>query len=101
MTETHERKIFKYPIADNIELMSYEELEVKPRNERTPEVTLQTNRPLVLLHPWLLAKPKHIRKFIELYLEKGFDVLKVQITIWKVLWPVIGSQVNTFRTLDC
>ncbi|XP_014272599.1 transmembrane protein 53-B isoform X2 [Halyomorpha halys] len=93
MLEAKERKIFIYPVADSIELISYEELVVKPTDKRTPEVILETNRPLVLLLPWLLAKPKHTRKYIELYLDKGFDVLKIQITIWKVLWPVIGSQV--------
>ncbi|CAH1392172.1 unnamed protein product [Nezara viridula] len=100
MTETRERKIFKCSIADSIELMSYEELVVKPNNKRTPEIILQTNRPLVLLHPWLLAQPKHTRKFVELYLEKGFDVLKIQITIWKVLWPVIGSQVVAANVVE-
>ncbi|XP_014272595.1 transmembrane protein 53-B [Halyomorpha halys] len=93
MHEGRERKTFQFSITESMELMSYEDLVVKQNNKRTPEVILETSRPLVLLLPWLLAKPKHTRKYVELYLDKGFDVLTISITVWKVIWPMIGAQV--------
>jgi len=38
-------------------------------------------RPLVLLFGWLHAKPHHIKKFTEFYLDQGFDVLSIQVSV--------------------
>lgn len=98
MHEGREKKFFQYSITESMELMSYEDLVVNRSNKRTPDVILKTNRPLVLVLPWLLAKPKHTKKYVELYLDKGFDVLTITITVWKVIWPMIGAQVNICQT---
>ncbi|XP_046401839.1 uncharacterized protein LOC124167842 [Ischnura elegans] len=49
--------------------------------------------PLVVLLPWLMSKPKHIKKFSSYYLGHGFDVLSVRTTPGQTLWPLKGSQV--------
>jgi alpha-beta hydrolase superfamily lysophospholipase len=36
-------------------------------------------RPLVLLFGWLFAKPKHLKKFVDMYNQEGFDVISVQV----------------------
>lgn len=49
---------------------------------------------MVLLQ-WLMAKPNHIKKYAELYIEQGYDVMAVSVTPWQVMWPTKGTQVNT------
>lgn len=41
------------------------------------------SRPMVLLFGWLLAKPKHLKKFTDFYLEQGFDVLSIQVIVYE------------------
>ncbi|XP_071454227.1 transmembrane protein 53-B-like [Hetaerina americana] len=52
----------------------------------------KTRPPLIVLLPWLMSKPKHIKKFSNYYLGHGFDVLSVRTTPGQTLWPVKGSQ---------
>lgn len=51
-------------------------------------------KPLVILLPWLMSKPKHIRKYAQLYIDQGYDVLAVSVTPWQVMWPKKGTQVT-------
>lgn len=44
--------------------------------------------------PWLMAKQNHIRKYAQLYIDHGFDVMTVNVTPWQVLWPKKGIQVS-------
>lgn len=46
--------------------------------------------------PWLMAKPKHIKKYAQLYIDQGFDVVTVNVTPWQVIWPKKGSQVLAY-----
>lgn len=48
---------------------------------------------MVLIFAWLQAKHKHLKKYAELYINQGFDVVVAQITPWQLLWPIKGSQV--------
>lgn len=52
------------------------------------------DKPLVVLLSWLLSKHKHLSKFIEIYIEKGYDVVTVTITPCQLLFPTKGSHVN-------
>lgn len=52
-----------------------------------------SEKPLLVLLSWLLAKKKHVEKYAQLYLDQGFEVLHVSITPWQLLWPVKGSQI--------
>ncbi|CAG2117264.1 unnamed protein product, partial [Medioppia subpectinata] len=50
------------------------------------------SRPLVVLLTWLMAQDKHVDKYSNLYLEKGFDVLTVKTNPFDLLFPTIGSR---------
>lgn len=41
-----------------------------------------------------MAKPKHIKKYAELYIDHGYDVITVTVTPWQVMWPTKGTQVS-------
>ncbi len=47
----------------------------------------QNDRPLVLIYGWLVAKSRHIHKYGDFYLTKGFDVLHIMINSQQMLWP--------------
>lgn len=52
-----------------------------------------TDRPLLVLLSWLMAKKSHVMKFANLYLEQGFDVVTVNVTPWQFMWPTKGTRV--------
>lgn len=49
-------------------------------------------RPLLLLLPWLGARPAGIAKYRDLYLGCGMDVLTVESEVWHFLWPRWGLE---------
>ncbi|KAM6984812.1 transmembrane protein 53-A-like [Aplochiton taeniatus] len=49
-------------------------------------------RPLLLLFPWLGARPAGVSKYLVLYLERGMDVLSVQSEVSHFLWPRWGLE---------
>ena len=53
----------------------------------------QSKRPLVFLYGWLVAKSKHIHKYGDFYLGKGFDVLHIKISPRELLWPLSAQAV--------
>lgn len=57
------------------------------------QFTVPQDKPLVVMLTWLMAKKKHIYKYANFYVDRGFDVLNVTITPWQLLWPTKGSQV--------
>ncbi|KAL0279457.1 UNVERIFIED_CONTAM: hypothetical protein PYX00_001006 [Menopon gallinae] len=50
-------------------------------------------KPLVVILQWLMAKNKHVWKFIDIYLNYGFDVLPVKLKTGQLIWPTTGSQI--------
>ncbi len=50
-------------------------------------------RPLVLLYGWLSAKDKHIDKYGDFYLKKGFDVLNITVTPSQIVRPTLAQGV--------
>lgn len=54
----------------------------------------EIDKPLVVLFQWLMAKPNHIKKYAQIYIDQGFDVVTVSITPWQVMWPTKGTQVK-------
>ncbi|XP_055532294.1 uncharacterized protein LOC129722675 [Wyeomyia smithii] len=52
----------------------------------------QIDKPLVIIFGWLQASEKHLKKFAELYIEQGFEVLVAHLSPWQLIWPVSGSQ---------
>jgi len=59
-------------------------------NEAVPTAT--SERRLVVLLSWLEAKEKHIDKYREFYLARGFDVLNVKTSPWDLLLPNYGAR---------
>lgn len=59
-------------------------------NEAIPATT--SERRLVVLLSWLEAKEKHIEKYREFYLHRGFDVLNVKTSPWDLLLPNYGAK---------
>jgi len=49
-------------------------------------------RPLTILMAWLLSKDAHTNKFVKLYTDLGFDVLRVRVSPLDLLRPATGSQ---------
>lgn len=48
---------------------------------------------------YMMAKPKHVLKYADLYLTKGFDVISVSCKPAQLMWPAKGSQV--FNNIYC
>lgn len=48
-------------------------------------------RRLVVLMSWLQAQEKHIEKYRQFYLERGFDVLNVKTSPYDLLLPGLGA----------
>lgn len=90
------RNISSVEVTKNLTLYSNDDIVKKNMNR---------NKPLVIMMCWLMAKPKHILKYADLYVNNGFDVISVRITPWQLLWPAKGTQVsvlnnNSFNLLN-
>ncbi|XP_071949750.1 transmembrane protein 53-A-like [Antedon mediterranea] len=60
----------------------------------------QPGTPLVLLYSWLAAKQRHLDRFSKLYLNKGCDVVSVQIKPLQLIQPASGSQKIAEKLVD-
>jgi pimeloyl-ACP methyl ester carboxylesterase len=63
------------------------------RNPRNNAVNAPGLRPLVLMLGWMFSQDRHLERYRQIYFEHGYDVLTVQSTPLKLLWPTLGSQV--------
>nr|XP_054761519.1 transmembrane protein 53-like [Lytechinus pictus] len=52
-----------------------------------------SERPLVVMFSWLLAKPRHVSKYVELYTRKGMDVLVVKTRPIDIAWPANAKEI--------
>lgn len=59
-------------------------------NEAVPSAA--SERKLVVLMSWLEAKEKHIEKYRQFYLDRGFDVLNVKTSPLDLLLPNVGAK---------
>ncbi|CAB1346159.1 unnamed protein product, partial [Coregonus sp. 'balchen'] len=64
--------------------------DVPPLSPSSPSSS--SPRPLLLLLPWLGAKPGAMAKYRDLYLERGLDILSVESAVWHFLWPRWGLE---------
>lgn len=92
-------KLSSYQVTKNIEHISQDN-EIRILERAKPTFSNNENRPLLVLLTWLLAKRKHIMKYVELYTKQGFDVIVVTITPWQLLWPVNGSRLIAADLLE-
>ncbi|CAH1961927.1 unnamed protein product [Acanthoscelides obtectus] len=90
MYNTQTRNISSLEVTKNISLLSQEK---KKSNVINLKLDSPEGKPLVVLLSWLMAKKKHVYKYADIYLKRGFDVLNISISPWQLLWPAKGSQV--------
>ncbi|XP_054159345.1 transmembrane protein 53-like [Oppia nitens] len=64
---------------------------IEDKNSNESDNSLRS-RPLVVLLTWLMAQEKHVDKYSNLYLQKGFDVLTVKTNPFDLMFPSIGSR---------
>lgn len=60
----------------------------------------KSKKPLAVILSWMLAKENHLEKYRSMYLNKGFDVLTVNIAPKDLLFPASGSQLIVTNLLD-
>lgn len=84
------RNISCLEVSKNLSLLSNEK-----KNASVSDLRLDQpqENPLVILLAWLMAKRKHTYKYADIWMQKGFDVLSVNVSPWQFLWPVKGSQI--------
>jgi hypothetical protein len=90
--DNQRRRIATHEITKNIQLFSENPINVD-RDPVTLKLKTPTNKPIVLMFAWLLAKQKHIAKYAKIYIDQGYDVLVVTLTPWQLMWPVKGTQI--------
>lgn len=78
------KMLHDYKLTPNINLYSENTLH---KNE------INQNKPLVIIMSWMMGKRKHLQRYTEIYIDKGCDVLTVNITPWQLMWPTSGSQI--------
>lgn len=82
-----------YHFSKNIEFLTHDNYIISSKNV-TQNVNATKNRPLLIILAWLMSKQRHVMKFVNLYMEQGFDVVVVSLTPWQLLWPTKGSKVS-------
>ncbi|XP_019898271.2 uncharacterized protein si:dkey-5i3.5 isoform X2 [Esox lucius] len=60
--------------------------------KHSASLTSTPTRPLLLLFPWLGARPSAVAKYQNIYLDRGLDVLTVNSDVWHFLWPRWGLE---------
>ena len=60
----------------------------------------QTDRPICIMLNWLLAGHKQVMKYANIYLEEGFDVMRVSCEPWQLMWPNKGAKVSKDINFD-
>ncbi|XP_011639162.1 uncharacterized protein LOC105428505 [Pogonomyrmex barbatus] len=84
------RMLSSHHVSKNIEFLSQDNRIVSSKN--VTQINVTNNRPLLVILTWLLSKRRHVMKFVNLYMEQGFDVAVVSLTPWQLMWPVKGSR---------
>ncbi|XP_041969807.1 uncharacterized protein LOC121726483 [Aricia agestis] len=86
-----DRNAHTQDITKNMQFISNDKTKITT-DPKTMKMDKQTSRPTCIMINWLLARQKHVMKYANLYLGRGFDVLSVSCTPWQLMWPMKGSQ---------
>ncbi|XP_028049680.1 uncharacterized protein LOC105839005 [Monomorium pharaonis] len=86
------RMVSSHHVSKNIEFLTQDNHIVISKNIAPNNINVTNNRPLLVILTWLLSKRRHVMKFVNLYMEQGFDVAVVSLTPWQLLWPTKGSR---------
>ncbi|XP_066904734.1 uncharacterized protein [Halyomorpha halys] len=100
MNQVNDDYRFRYKIAKSLELISNDCLSIQEREKRLPLVELSENRPLLVLLTWVASKRTQAFKYVDVYLEKGFDVLIVSTTTWQMYFPGTGIVATSSALAD-
>ncbi|CAH1123920.1 unnamed protein product [Ceutorhynchus assimilis] len=90
------RNISYLEVSKNMSLLSTEKKTTTIKDLRLEE---PQEKPLVVMLAWLMARKKHTEKYADIWLQKGFDVLCVNVNPWQFLWPVKGTQMVAAQIL--
>ncbi|GAB1861653.1 hypothetical protein CAJAP_02732 [Camponotus japonicus] len=85
------RMLSSHHVSKNIEFITQDNRVVSSKNV-IQNINVPNNRPLLVILTWLLSKRQHVMKFVNLYMEQGFDVAVVSLTPWQLMWPTKGSR---------
>lgn len=82
-------------VTKNIEFLTQDRHAKSAQKQAVYNLNVANNRPLLVIFTWLLSKRRHVMKFVNLYMEQGFDIVVVSLTPWQLMWPMKGSRVST------
>ncbi|XP_026287578.1 uncharacterized protein LOC113212920 isoform X2 [Frankliniella occidentalis] len=86
------RSFSSQAVTKNLRLMTPED--DKPKvDQKSLTVEIRKERPLVVFLEWMAAHRNHVKKFTDLYLGSGYDVLVAPLKPSQLLFPTSGSQV--------
>lgn len=88
------RMLSSHHVSKNIEFLTQDNVS---SNSMARNVNVVNTRPLLVILTWLLSKRRHVMKFVNLYMEQGFDVAVVSLAPWQLMWPAKGSRVSTIK----
>lgn len=95
-----QRNIFQEPVTRNLELLSNEKLNIEKSVGKIPILKTEQKRPLAVMFEWISAEKRHFHKYCDIYLDRGYDVLSVSLSVRQLLWPTSGSQVVAKEALE-
>lgn len=93
-------RISSHHVSKNIEFLTQDNRIISSKNI-AQNINVANNRPLLIILTWMLSKRQHVMKFVNLYMEQGFDVAVVSLTPWQLMWPTKGSRVSIRDRLHC
>lgn len=94
------RMLSSHRVTKNIEFLTQDNRIISSKNT-AQNINVTGNRPLLVILTWMLAKRQHVMKFVNLYMEQGFDVAVVSLMPWQLMWPTKGSRVSICDRLHC
>ncbi|CAH0718955.1 unnamed protein product, partial [Brenthis ino] len=62
-------------------------------DQKTMKLNKEMDRPICIMLNWLQASPKQVMKYASIYLDEGFDVLRVSCDLWQLILPKKGAKV--------
>ncbi|XP_028027021.1 uncharacterized protein LOC114240609 isoform X1 [Bombyx mandarina] len=85
------RRVHIQTINKNMQYISNDDRNIKV-DSKTMKANNLTNRPLCIILSWMLAKPKHVLQYANIYLQQDFDVLSVSCSPMQFMLPVKGAK---------
>ncbi|XP_075982037.1 transmembrane protein 53-A-like [Anticarsia gemmatalis] len=92
------RGVHTQNLTQNMQHFSNDDVKLKV-DPKTMDLNRRISKPLCIMMNFMLANPKHVKKYADLYLTHGYDVIAVSCSPWQLMWPVKGSQVIADRLL--